>query len=386
MSQAEIAQHGAIGQLTERMRKFESAGLPKPPNYLLSDYLCFLVDSQLLPRETSDNMQAIYNAVRYGDATIDAGILAKTLAQLDAASANLHEIERPDIEALAEKLAEPQVPAETPDQVLAPLPVNPSLAAAPDVPALPNRKTGDDLSRYMPVANPPLRMSLRILAGGLLWTLMVLVAGYYGHDKVSSLFKKEEPFKLEWEDPHRKLVIDRKSQEGHQQFVNNRRALIQQTDIEKERQRLLVRLAQFHLSHGEYGEFYFIYDSLIRQDPNNPHHKIKFAAFLLDKTKPWYHDPGRALILAEEAVALEPDTYSLRVLAEALYQTGDAEQAKDFQQQADIALYEAEIKGRGRLRGIGILRFSKNGRVVPPVSGPGSVAPQKSGTAEWPGD
>ncbi|WP_145378183.1 tetratricopeptide repeat protein [Symmachiella dynata] len=331
-------------------------------------------------------MQAIYNAVRYGDATIDAGILAKTLAQLDAASANLHEIERPDIEALAEKLAEPQVPAETPDQVLAPLPVNPSLAAAPDVPALPSRKTVDDLSRYMPVANPPLRMSLRILAGGLLWTLMVLVAGYYGHDKVSSLFKKEEPFRLEWEDPHRKLVIDRNSQEGHQQFVNNRRALIQQTDIEKERQRLLVRLAQFHLSHGEYGEFYFIYDSLIRQDPNNPHHKIKFAAFLLDKTKPWYHDPGRALILAEEAVALEPETYSLRVLAEALYQTGDAEQAKDFQQQADIALYEAEIKGRGRLRGIGILRFSKNGRVVPPVSGPGSVAPQKSGTAEWPGD
>ncbi|QDU45654.1 Anaphase-promoting complex, cyclosome, subunit 3 [Symmachiella dynata] len=386
MSQAEIAQHGAIEQLTERMRKFESAGLPKPPNYLLSDYLCFLVDSQLVPRETSDNMQAIYNAVRYGDATIDAGILAKTLAQLDAASANLHEIERPDIEALAEKLAEPQVPAETPDQVLAPLPVNPSLAAAPDVPALPSRKTVDDLSRYMPVANPPLRMSLRILAGGLLWTLMVLVAGYYGHDKVSSLFKKEEPFRLEWEDPHRKLVIDRNSQEGHQQFVNNRRALIQQTDIEKERQRLLVRLAQFHLSHGEYGEFYFIYDSLIRQDPNNPHHKIKFAAFLLDKTKPWYHDPGRALILAEEAVALEPETYSLRVLAEALYQTGDAEQAKDFQQQADIALYEAEIKGRGRLRGIGILRFSKNGRVVPPVSGPGSVAPQKSGTAEWPGD
>ncbi|WP_339912171.1 hypothetical protein [Symmachiella dynata] len=386
MSQAEIAQHGAIGQLTERMRKFESAGLPKPPNYLLSDYLCFLVDSQLLPRETSDNMQAIYNSVRYGDATIDSGILAKTLAQLDAASANLHEMERPDIEALAETLAGPQVPAETPDQVLAPLPVNPSLAAAPDVPALPNRKTGDDLSRYMPVANPPLRMSLRILAGGLLWTLMVLVAGYYGHDKISSLFEKEEPFKLEWEDPHRKLVIDGNSQEGHQQFVNNRRALIQQTDMEKERQRLLVRLAQFHLSNGEYGESYFIYDSLIRQDPNNPHHKIKFAAFLLDKTKPWYHDPGRALILAEEAVALEPDTYSLRVLAEALYQTGDAEQAKDFQQQADIALYEAEIKGRGRLRGIGILRFSKNGRVVPPVSGPGSVAPQKSGTAEWPGD
>ncbi|WP_146374108.1 tetratricopeptide repeat protein [Symmachiella macrocystis] len=331
-------------------------------------------------------MQAIYNAVRYGDAPIDEGILVKTLAQVDAALATLREMNRSDIETLGESLASSLVPAETPGQVPAPSPVKPASATAPDIPAFPRSESADDLSRFMPVANPPIRKSLRILAGGFLWTLIVLVAGYYGHDKISSLLKKEEPAKLQWEDPERKLVQDRESRKGHQQFVTNRRALIQQTDIEKERQDLLVNLARFHLRNGEYGEFYFIYDSLIRQDPNNPHNKINFAGFLLDKTNPWYHDPNRALQLAEEAVALDPDTYSLRVLAEALYQTGDAEQAKDFRQKADIALYEAEIKGRGRLRGIGILRFSENGRGVPPVSGPGSLVPKKSGTAEWPGD
>lgn len=380
MSQAEIAQHGAIEQLTERLRKFESAGLPKPPNYLLSAYLCFLVDNQLLPRETSDNMQAIYNAVRYGDATIDAGILAKTLAELDAASENLHEMGRPDIEVLAEKLAGSQVPAKAPDQALAPLPVSPTLAAAPDVPTLPSRKTVNDLSRYMPVAIPPLRMSLRILAGGFLWTLMVLVAGYYGHDKVSSLLKKEEPFKLEWEDPDRKLVIDLNSQKGRQQFLNNRRGLIQQTATEIERQELLVRLAQFHLRSGEYGEFYYIYDSLIRQDPNNPHNKINFAAFLLDKTNPWYHDPGRALKLAEEAVALDSNPYSLALLAEALSQTGEEERAKEIQQQTDFPLKEVSVY-QGRGRGFMVLT-SGRGRGVLPAAGRGLPAPNNSGTPE----
>ena len=373
MAKAEFAQHGAIEHLTERMRKFESAGLPKPPNYLLSDYLCFLVENQLLLRETSDNLQAIYNAVRYGNALIDEGILAKTLAQLDAAWATFHEMDRPDIEALAELLAGSQVPAETPGQVQARLPLNPALATAPDVPALPSRESADDLSRFMPVANPPIRLSLLILAGGFLWTLIVLVAGYFGHDKVASLFKKEEPFKFQWEDPERKLVQDRKSQKGRQRFENSRRALIEQAATESERQEFLNSLAQTHLRYGEYGEYYFIYDSLISQDPHNPHHKIKLAEFLLNTKRQWYRDPVRALKLAEEAVALDPDTYSLAVLAEALYQTGDEERSKEFRQKADIALREAKVNRRGS--GSGLLRIGESDGGVPLVGGRGNLTP-----------
>ena len=331
MTEPEIAKNDAIEQLTERLRNLESAGLPKPTNYLLSDYLRFLVDNELLPRETSDHVQAIYNAGRYGDAHIDEGILAKTLSQLDAALEALCEIDPPDIEALEGTLASSQDSVKTTGQVLAPPPVQSSLAtfaAAPDVNAFPGSETAADLLRLAPISPPQKRLWPRIIAGGFLWTLIVLAAGYYGHDKVSALFQEERQ-------KSRKAVDDRKLQEINRGFITRRRDLIEGAQTEGERQNMMRGLAQAHITRGEYGEYYFIYESLLRQNPSNVQNKIKLAELLLDTTTSWYRDPVRARKLVEEAVAVDSSPYSRKLLAEALYQTGDKERAIEIRREVD---------------------------------------------------
>ena len=331
MAQAEIAPNGTIEQLTERLRNFESVGLPKPPNFLLSDYLCFLVDNELLPRETSDNLQAIYNDGRYGDAHIDEGILAKTLAQLDTALAAIHEMGRPDIEALAETLASSRDSVETTGQELAQPPVQSVLAthtATPNIPVLPASETADDISQLMPISNSRLGLWLRIVVCGILWTLIVLVAGYFGHDKMSSLFPGSHIKK-------HKLVDDSEFLQRQRKFIEDRRTLIEEAESEQERQNKMRNLAKAHVARGEYGEYIFIYESLLRKEPNNNQNKIKLAELLLDTTSLWYHDPVRARKLLEEAVTMNSTTYSRKLLAEALYQTGDKDRAIEIRRGVD---------------------------------------------------
>ncbi|TWU07330.1 hypothetical protein CA54_57360 [Symmachiella macrocystis] len=331
MAQAEIAPNGTIEQLTERLRNFESAGLPKPPNYLLSDYLCFLVDNELLPRETSDNVQAIYNDGRYGDAHIDEGVLAKTLSQLDAALAAIHKMDRPDIQALAQTLASFQVSVETSDQELAQPPVQSALAtptAAPEIPVPPPSETAKDSSQLMPIPKSHLGLWPGIIVCGILWTLVVLVAGYFGHDKISAMFPGSHI-------KTHKLVDDTALLERRRKFIEDRRALITEAKSEGERQNEMRSLGQAHIARGEYGEYYFIYDSLLQQDPSNDRNKVKLAELLLDLTSSWYHDPVRARKLLEESVTVDSAPYSRKLLAEALYQTGDKERAIEIRRGVD---------------------------------------------------
>lgn len=331
MAQAEIAPNGTIEQLTERLRNFESAGLPKPPNYLLSDYLCFLVDNELLPRETSDNVQAIYNDGRYGDAHIDEDILDKTLSQLDAALTAIREMDRPDIEALAETLASPQESVEANGQEVAQPSVQSTLTtftAEPELPPLLPSESDNDVTQLMPVSNSRWGLWSRIIVCGILWTLVVLVAGYFGHDKMSALIPKSHV-------KTHKLVDDTELLERRREFIEDRRALIEEATSEAERQNEMRSLAQAHISRGEYGEYYYIYDSMLRKDPDNDRNKVKLAELLLDTKSSWYHDPVRARKLLEEAVTVDSPLYSRKLLAEALYQTGDKERAIQIRREVD---------------------------------------------------
>ena len=279
MDNADIAVRGGIEQLTERLRRFEAAGLGRPGNCLMSDYLRFLVDQQLLSAEAAAHVESIYNSSRYGRSQVDQEDLENTLAELDAAVERLGEMGQSEVSRLAEILRNAHGTEMKAVPAFNRRPVGSPVLGAGSFQGFPAQNSDEtapeELQPFEP-PNPQSRFWSRVLVVGFLWTIVAIGIGYFGHDKVSSAFhagKKQFP---KSEDFRR----------SHRYFIADRRQAILTAETDELRLELMRELAQVHVDRREYADYFLLYDSLLKQLPDSAADKNAFAWFLLKSADP----------------------------------------------------------------------------------------------------
>ncbi len=333
-----FATNDEIKRLTDSLKQIEAAGLPKPENCLLSDYLQFLVDHQILLPQTAPYVEQICYASRYGGNFGDTEILGKTLTEVEAAISRLREFGSDKIEHLAVELSktfavplqlttEDQTAAVTSQSTLSPS-RDVGFGSDPTFDEPPQQFVGS-LQRSVQQTHR-FRVWSRILVALLLWTCVVITVGYLTHAQIQKgiAFLKDQPI------PQVKSHDQRKLRNAKQHQLNNKRAIIMASNPEGLRVSKMKELAGEHLMRGEYAETFFIYEYLINREADDPDLKNSLAWFLLTARNGWYRDPIRALQLAEEAVQADPKPIYLDTLAEACFQNKDYQRAVELEKRA----------------------------------------------------
>jgi len=331
MSAGFVKTESGIAQLTTKLQSIGEAGLPKPENCLLSDYLNFLVEQDLLQSSAAANIESLYYSGRYGSRFIDEALLADTLRDIDQALLAIAQLEPDHLRSHADSLRK----TFSPTPAVAAVVRQPVAASAPSqrlsetplavdlVPSMNGMTTGSRLAFWS-----------RLVAFGFLWTMFVLLAGYYGHDHMSAALQRFQDQKV---DPNQIACKNRSIEEVRRErlaVIKRERERIMATESDEQRATFMRLLASRHLAHRDVAEFIHVYRILISQNPDSAMDKNTLAWAMLRSREEWYRDPVQAQQLAEEAVAAEPKPHHLDTLAEACFQNGDIKRAIALEEQA----------------------------------------------------
>lgn len=356
-----------LARLQKQLAQLEQFGLQRPANASLSEYLRFLVDEKLVDEQTARLAESLYHRSRFGNSEAETSDLGRILHALDAAFTQLEQSDAGHRSRLAGRLRQRFGSSESgADATL--LPHGKPLSAGSSVAtALPPAGTADapedraaesdestfgtGTTRARPV-NEPVRAERPkwLLIAGILavWTAATLVAGYLVHDRidgaVASLLGRSEP-----------------EPDGTKVFIEQAREDLLKIPPESRPPQVLYRLARLHSRRKEYAESIAGFHQLLAHQTDD---EVKanvlneLAWELLTAEDEWYRDPVYAKELAEQAVAVKPDSpMILDTLAEAFYQTGDATRAVELERQA-IAKLEAAIgpESQGRAATLQFMR------------------------------
>ena len=332
-------------QLQERLEQLETRGFPRPNNCLLSDYLRFLAEHDLLPHNTADDIASLYYRARYGNAPteareVEAREWEATLADLDASLALLSDADETWRQSLAEQLREQFSTVET-VTVQASEDKEPEPPPAPLPTAIPPwEQTGESI----PQTQPPKTKTRRwVFAGGALlsWTVIMIAAGYSYRAQITASLRQVG-------------AIPKSPKQTR--ISNNWPKMLRETRLAimhgKNRFRLdrnLGFLIQRHQARKEYAETYYIWERQLARNPNDSMLKYTLAQHLLSAQDVWYRDPIRALRLAEEAVQIRRRRVYLDTLAEACHQTGDHHRAIELEEEILASNPRRESHYRERL-------------------------------------
>ncbi len=331
MSAGSAASSQGIRRLIDLLNRIERVGVSKPDSCLLSDYLQFLADHGLLARESAPRIEELYYQSRYGGSVGDQQLIARTTAELESTLARLSELNASELAELTEKLSSKYSTVRNDTVVLA----VPPPAELPTAPSLSSHIEPEQLDD--PHARFRERRSSRVVRiwstvaiGLLLWTFAVLTAAYFGHDQIQKAFTSI----TSGDSKPARRANPRSRRNSRTGWLNNRRiSILADKDAGSRRGRLRL-LAEEHLRRDEYAEAFYIYERLVARNPEVPDYKNTLAWILLTPSNGWYRDPVRAIELAEEAVAADPNPAYLDTLAEAVHQNGDSQRAVELEERA----------------------------------------------------
>lgn len=316
--------------LYDRLAHFESAGLSRPENCSLGDYLSFLAEQHLLKPTTAEKLTTIYHQSRFGCNVAQTEPSDEVFGDLDEALNRLREEESSWVTERAELLHSKFIKGDL--SAVSPHVPRSALEGLPLASNEPNYFPEELVEPQPTTESPPtqrvssLRRPFLFTAALLVWTVTILLTTYLGHDQIrgtmvkvglinSSEAKRAEIWER-WPKLREKVRDD---------ILHDKRA-----DVISDSFFLIER----HHQQREYAEIYYLLERLIARNPDKPHLKNNLAWTMLEVDQEWYRDSLRAKELAEEAVAAKREPAFLDTLAEACYQTGDFSRAISLEEEA----------------------------------------------------
>ncbi len=292
-------------------------GLERPTDWTVRQHLRFLAAEQLLDGETVEAYLECYQRTRFGggaSAGHSGAVLEALTGEIDA----LSQLEAGELDEIIERMARPPVPDAT---IPTPVQARNPRADYPDEALLDPPETGDEESSDTPRKNPRWTNPWIVTAAFLLWTPLVLIAGYRWADPIGNIlatYRGEEAVSASWDNNVRQQLT----------------AARDQAAADPQNAVLWTQYALFALRHGRTSDAIVAYRHVVSLEPNNAEALNNLAWLMLTADDHFVRDPIQGLELAERAYAIEASPHITDTLAEAAYQNGDYARAVTLEEDA----------------------------------------------------
>ena len=311
------------GALQASLLRLEEAGLPRPPNLTLEQYLERLMSEEILSPGTVRRYLAVYQDVRYGSKEVPDARVEQVCGALEEEIGRLDDLELIALEKIRLSLA----PAPTHAPPIASRPTGPLISLSPPpppltaggpgaaAPSLPGRQPEPPARRTLRQRLPSARWLALVSASALVWSVAMLGVGYWQSPKIKALVKRirgaeKKPAAATRATPQQMLESLRKG------------AAAKPNDLRRWRQ---YASYAFHIE--QYPDAIIGYHHIITRKPSD-HESLNNLAWLYCTAKdPAARDRVRALALAERAYSIDKAPHIADTLAEACFQNGHYQRA-----------------------------------------------------------
>lgn len=335
MNRDSLRHNEAVEPLLAALRDLEAAGLSRPANASLNEYLTALVEFELLPQSLARRVAAHYHTSRYGHAVSNDLDLLQTVEALRQATAAFQARGKEQQAFSAEQLAGRFRPKAIAALVRKehPAPQNSAKEVAePETPTMPAEPAHvvavQKDSKWLWTHRKNFWIAT---AAVVFWTLGMFAGGYILHDRVDAVVATVED-QFGWSILGRRNGSDR----------SFRAARESRPSLPSRRASMLKDLASVYHSTNRAREALYAYHLALQVDPANATVLNELAWLLLTTTDDSIRDPIRALELAKTSVELRAECANLDTLAEAWFQIGEVERAIEVEERAVDAMRSSE--------------------------------------------
>ena len=299
------------------LESLAAMGLMRPADWTVRQHLGFLADERMLDRDTVEAYLALYQRQRFGNGPLAGdsdAVLQSFTDEIDA----LAQLEQGELDVVVQRLALPRK-----HESAVPTPVQPRYPAVdyPEEAGPGDPETTDAEQVGSPRGSPRWTNPWILAAVLLLWTPLVLLAGYGWSDTIDGIldtYRGGVNVSESWDDNVRLQLTAARDEAT----ANPQDAVI------------WTQYAIFALRQGRTSDGIVAYRHIIAIEPNNAEALNNLAWLLLTADDRFVRDPIQGLELAQRAHDLEPSPHITDTLAEAAYQNGDYERAVALEEDA----------------------------------------------------
>ena len=327
-----------LDRIRSQLDRFNRFELVRATNASLAGYLRALVAVEVLPSELGNQLTSLYYRSRFGTVENDDSQIGCAIEKLEAAQRSLESLDKQQRAKLAERwnlLMETDTESTiAQDTVALQKEQSPNERAKSLVPKLDSSQSyaalfEPDLDQFTAVPRPRRLFGRRprffvfIGLAVVVWTCVVLIAGYISHDELRTLvWKANVRFRL------------RMSVEESSASIRQLRSQIRTSSRSSETISRLKKLASIHEDRGEYAEAIYAYQQAVSRSSRDAFLLNNFAWLLLTAENNWYRDRVYALSLARRAFMIDQAPLITDTLAEAHFQNGNLSRAIRLEEEA----------------------------------------------------